>query len=730
MTELVNRFLPDSYLIPQEESLSDEMHRTSTEEPEISVGFEKPKDIRPELSFDQFQRLQNEVTDRIQKYALNHNSIFPLQIELEEIFHEVVRDIANVDYGGRMRIKGVQTPNGNGNLKLKDLILFTREDQIVVINQHGTIAVYQNKADFQRELALDAAKSDNPLIKDYAGLPEYEERELNTNREAHQEKLASENKVADDIAIRIDWKRGYTDSLTGLYNRAVFMSNLELMVLEQKKGFMIMFDGDYFKCMNELQGTVFGDDMIRVMADELRLFAYILADRGIKADVGRFGGEEFGILIEACDQEIVSAELEKVKKRISERIQCIMGKHKNVFVEMLRAKKELVPHDGINFVGTSTMFAEEFDFANADPNTDPKEVVSETLASVNRGLEKTKEADMRNFIAWSDHLFRPRTKFRRHNPDPCQKETFCNGRERSKIRRLNPGRRGTNNALTHELETSEDLSPQQRKKYVQIFRENVARLVELVEVDKNARMQNKLPWLSHLYDHLRKLVDSGHIAQKQGYLLQNFIEGPCQDFKKLSFLPRKVFMPGFDFLVKRAFTEFFNYRSQHEPTLEVLNEETFNERCQEEKFRNGATIVISGNQFKMRNERDGHDMADKRLDANVGIVYLVTTKFGEVPVMKHLSSLVIRLPEYKEVQGGGKKTRKYLTCDDVHVIRSALVRKYEVQYRFIRARARENTPLDIAEGDAQWLGENRTTSEINDEPEHTATATIKWPQAT
>lgn len=91
-----------------------------------------------------------------------------------------------------------------------------------------------------------------------------------------------------------------TDPLTGIANRRVFLAELE-SEMERLKRFpsplsLILIDLDYFKQVNDTYGHLFGDDVLKKVADDV--------GRNIRdIDVfARFGGEEFIIAARETDR--------------------------------------------------------------------------------------------------------------------------------------------------------------------------------------------------------------------------------------------------------------------------------------------------------------------------------------------------------------------------------------------------------------------------------------------
>ena len=85
------------------------------------------------------------------------------------------------------------------------------------------------------------------------------------------------------------------DGLTGLYNRSYWEKQLEQEFRRQKRASqvtsLIIFDIDHFKKLNDINGHLAGDHMLRQVADVVR--------KTIRASdlAGRFGGEEFALIL-------------------------------------------------------------------------------------------------------------------------------------------------------------------------------------------------------------------------------------------------------------------------------------------------------------------------------------------------------------------------------------------------------------------------------------------------
>ncbi len=111
--------------------------------------------------------------------------------------------------------------------------------------------------------------------------------------------------VMQDISIVYELKRkneelhqkNIRDGLTNLYNHQYSFEVLdkEINQLNESDGLKIlslmMLDIDYFKRVNDTYGHIFGDYILKTLAD---ILTKIMKDKGY---VGRFGGEEFIIIL-------------------------------------------------------------------------------------------------------------------------------------------------------------------------------------------------------------------------------------------------------------------------------------------------------------------------------------------------------------------------------------------------------------------------------------------------
>lgn len=107
------------------------------------------------------------------------------------------------------------------------------------------------------------------------------------------------------------------DSLTGLFNRAAILEHLQREISRAKRDRMtltvVIADLDHFKDLNDSYGHLCGDDTIREAAERFRAVMrnYDLA--------GRYGGEEFLMLLPGLDPRMAPARLNELLEAIRSR---------------------------------------------------------------------------------------------------------------------------------------------------------------------------------------------------------------------------------------------------------------------------------------------------------------------------------------------------------------------------------------------------------------------------
>ncbi len=108
-----------------------------------------------------------------------------------------------------------------------------------------------------------------------------------------------------------------TDGLTGVYVRRHLMDRL-MGELDRSKRFgfklsFLMIDIDYFKRFNDNYGHLVGDVVLKQVADSIKSSV-----REVDM-VGRYGGEEFAVLLIETDENLAMMVAERIRRSIEER---------------------------------------------------------------------------------------------------------------------------------------------------------------------------------------------------------------------------------------------------------------------------------------------------------------------------------------------------------------------------------------------------------------------------
>jgi len=105
------------------------------------------------------------------------------------------------------------------------------------------------------------------------------------------------------------------DPLTGIYNRRYFMETvalqMERIIRQKSKSFIIVLDLDYFKAINDKFGHQTGDMVLKETANRV---AAMLRPYDIFA---RYGGEEFIIFVSDTDKESAMGLAERIRHDIA-----------------------------------------------------------------------------------------------------------------------------------------------------------------------------------------------------------------------------------------------------------------------------------------------------------------------------------------------------------------------------------------------------------------------------
>ncbi len=100
------------------------------------------------------------------------------------------------------------------------------------------------------------------------------------------------------------------DGLTQIFNRGHFNKRYEMLKKQGSEFCLVMFDIDNFKNLNDTYGHVYGDYVIKNIAQITK------KTLGKAGNVFRYGGEEFAIILEDSNHEQVITKMEEIRRAI------------------------------------------------------------------------------------------------------------------------------------------------------------------------------------------------------------------------------------------------------------------------------------------------------------------------------------------------------------------------------------------------------------------------------
>ncbi|AXI03525.1 GGDEF domain-containing protein [Aquirhabdus parva] len=126
--------------------------------------------------------------------------------------------------------------------------------------------------------------------------------------------------VAADVILKQWHMRGrevtllsQLDSLTNLFNRRTINEHLERLIIESTEAeriSILILDLDHFKQINDTHGHMIGDEVLKAVGQ-------VLQQSMRKNDVaGRFGGEEFIVVLARSERQVGMQVAERIRNRI------------------------------------------------------------------------------------------------------------------------------------------------------------------------------------------------------------------------------------------------------------------------------------------------------------------------------------------------------------------------------------------------------------------------------
>jgi diguanylate cyclase (GGDEF)-like protein len=128
---------------------------------------------------------------------------------------------------------------------------------------------------------------------------------------ASRDELARLHRALVESSTELE-RVAHTDALTGLSNRHAMVRVVQQALASEQLGLaVILLDLDHFKQINDQHGHLAGDAVLREVAQRLR------HELPPPAAIGRWGGEEFIVLIDAFDAAAAAAVAERLRRQLA-----------------------------------------------------------------------------------------------------------------------------------------------------------------------------------------------------------------------------------------------------------------------------------------------------------------------------------------------------------------------------------------------------------------------------
>lgn len=154
-----------------------------------------------------------------------------------------------------------------------------------------------------------------------------------------RESLSTRQQRNEQLVVRV-----CHDALTGVMARDTLMQAIDIareqLHNEDTPYCLIMFDFDHFKKINDTYGHIAGDQVLKEVARRVRT-ALRSGDL-----LGRYGGEEFIILLEGADQKLGFEVAERVRRKVAD--YPVKTEHGEIVVTISLGFAQAQPDEGIS----------------------------------------------------------------------------------------------------------------------------------------------------------------------------------------------------------------------------------------------------------------------------------------------------------------------------------------------------------------------------------------------
>jgi len=159
----------------------------------------------------------------------------------------------------------------------------------------------------------------------------------NAEISAHEAALQNANELLSAKADEL-YQAAITDPLTGAYNRGYLLRELDERLrrcaAERRPLALLLIDFDHFKQINDQHGHLFGD---RVLASGVQVMRQWLEPRDL---LGRYGGEEFVVILDGVDLDRAAAHGERLRERMAQALADAIGAKRPLTVSIGVASTE------------------------------------------------------------------------------------------------------------------------------------------------------------------------------------------------------------------------------------------------------------------------------------------------------------------------------------------------------------------------------------------------------